>query len=267
MAAARAVPTSVPVLVTGASSGIGEEFARRFAQRGHAVTVVARRVDRLEQLAQELRGQHGVTVDVMGADLETARGRSSVAKVLRERSPWVLVNNAGYATRGRIADLDAARERAEVQLNVVTTHELTLAALPGLLRARTGGVINLASTAAFQSLPYMATYAATKSFILHFTEALAEELRGTGVRAMALCPGPVHTEFADVAGVQDYMDLAKPMAMSAQKCVSSALRAFDRGNAVCVPGAINSAVALGPRLAPRVVVRKVTGQIFRPRGG
>jgi len=253
--------------VTGASSGIGEEFARRFAERGHAVTIVARRAERLEQLAEDLRSRYGATVDVLVADLETARGRNSVAKLLRERSPWVLVNNAGYGTRGRLADLDASRERAEVQLNVVSTHDLSLAVLPGLLRAGAGGIINVASTAAFQSLPYMATYAATKAFILHFTEALAEELRGSGARAMALCPGPVRTEFSEVAGVQDYMELARPMSMSAAKCVSTALRAFDRGTAVCVPGPLNSAATLGPRLAPRVVVRKVTGQIFRPRSG
>lgn len=266
MASAKAVPASVPVLVTGASSGIGEEFARRFAERGHALTIVARRADRLERLAEELRGR-GTAVDVVVADLETTRGRQSVAKVLRERSPWVLVNNAGYGTRGRLADLDAARERAEVQLNVVTTHDLSLAVLPGLIRSGAGGVINVGSTAAFQSLPYMATYAATKAFILHFTEALAEELCGTGARAMALCPGPVRTEFGEVAGVEDYMDIARPMTMSAARCVAIALRAFDRGTTVCVPGALNSAATLGPRLAPRVVVRKVTGQIFRPRSG
>ncbi len=260
---ARAVPTTIPVLVTGASSGIGREFARRFAERGHPVTVVARREERLEELAAELRGRHQVAADVLVADLETARGRQSVARLLRAGGPWVLVNNAGYATRGRLSDLEASRERAEVQLNVVAMHELTLTVLPGLLEAREGGVINVASTAAFQPLPYMATYGATKAFVLHFTEALAEELRGTGARAMALCPGPVRTEFADVAGVNDYMEMARPM--SAPRCVSIALRAFDRGAAVAVPGALNAALALGPRLAPRVAVRRVTSAIFHPR--
>lgn len=260
----NAVPSTIPVLVTGASSGIGAEFARGFAARGHDVTIVARRADRLEELAGDLRTRHGVAVDPVVADLEVARGRSTVARALRSRDTWILVNNAGFGTRGRLADLDAARERAEVQVNVVALHELTLAVLPGLIRSKTGGVINVASTAAFQPLPYMSTYAATKAFVLHFTEALAEELRGTEVRAMALCPGPVRTEFGDVAGVQDYMEMARPM--SAQKCVATALRAFDRGSAICIPGALNAALAQGPRLAPRLAVRKVSAAIFQPRG-
>jgi short-subunit dehydrogenase len=256
--------TSIPVLVTGASSGIGEEFARRFAQRGHDLTVVARRAERLERLADELQKEHGVAVTVLPADLETARGRGAVAKVLRGGGSWVLVNNAGYGTRGRLGDLDAHRERAEVQVNVVALHELSLAVLPALLAARSGGIINVASTAAFQPLPFMATYGATKAFVLHFTEALAEELRGSGVRAMALAPGPVRTEFGVVADVEDYMTAAR--AMPVGRCVAAALRAFDRGTTVCVPGALNLVLAQGPRLAPRVAVRKVTAQIFKPRG-
>src|SRR5207253_4219141 len=138
---------------------------------------------------------YGVAAEAVVADLEAARGRATVTRILKSRDTWVLVNNAGFGTRGRIADLDAARERAEVRLNIVAVHELTLAVLPGLLRTRAGGIINVASTAAFQPLPYMATYAGTKAFVLNFTEALAEELRGTAVRAMVLCPGPVRTEF------------------------------------------------------------------------
>ena len=260
------IATSIPVLVTGASSGIGEEFARRFAARGHDVTLVARRGDRLERLASELRGGSGVEASVVVSDLQTKAGRAGVARLLRDTGPWILVNNAGFGTRGRLGDLDHERERAEVQLNVAAVHELSLAVLPGLISAGTGGIINVASTAAFQPLPYMATYAATKAFVLAFTEGLAEELKGTGARAMALCPGPVRTEFDTVAGVQDYMELARPMAMDAPRCVSSALRAFDRGTTVCVPGALNAVLAQAPRISPRIAVRKVTGQIFQPRG-
>ena len=261
-----AVPASVPALVTGASSGIGAEFARRFAERGHDLTIVARRVDRLEQLAEELRAEHNVQVAVIGVDLKTARGRTTVSRVLKSQAPWIVVNNAGFGSRGRVRDLDAGRERGEVQVNVVATHELTLAALPGLIQSKAGGVINVASTAGLQPLPYMATYAGTKAFILSFTEALAEELRGSGARAMALCPGPVWTEFSHVAGTQEYMRLARPMSMSAERCTRLALKDFDRERAVSIPGALNVAVAVGPRLAPRLVVRKVAGQIFRPRG-
>ena len=264
--ASRIAP-KVPALVTGGSSGIGEEFARQLAARGHDVTIVARRADRLEQLATHLQSAHKVTAHTLVADLETAKGRDGVARVLRERSSWLLVNNAGYGTRGRLADLDAARERAEVQINVVAVQQLSLAVLPGLIGARDGGIINVASTAAFQPLPYMATYAATKAFVLYFTEALAEQLHGTGARAMALCPGPVDTEFSEVAGTTDYHERSRLVAMSAERCVADALRAFDRGSAICVPGLLNEVLAQGPRLAPRAIVRKVSARVIGPQGG
>ncbi|MBV8193984.1 MAG: SDR family oxidoreductase [Candidatus Dormibacteraeota bacterium] len=262
---ASSVPTSVPVLVTGASSGIGEEFARRFAGRGHPVTVVARRGDRLERLAEHLRTEHSVGVDVAAADLQTARGRTATAKLLKDGRAWILVNNAGFGSRGRAVELDADREHNEVQLNVVAVHELTFAILPALVQHGTGGVINVASTASFQPLPYMATYGATKAFVLSFTEAIAEELKGTGARAMALCPGPVETEFDTLAGVQDYFELSRPLRMGPEKCVAIALRAFDRGTTVCIPGALNVALAQAPRLTPRILTRKVSGRVFQPR--
>lgn len=264
---ASRVPPEVSALVTGASSGIGEEFARQLASRGHAVTLVARRGERLDRLADELRGAYGVTVDPFIADLETAKGRDAVAALLRASAPWLLVNSAGYGGRGAIVDMSAAREQAEVRVNVVAVHQLTLMVLPGLIREGGGGVINVASTAAFQPLPYMATYGATKAFVLSFTEALAEELRGSGARAMALCPGPVQTDFHTVAGTASsgYERLSKPMSMTAPQCVTEALRAFDRGSAVCIPGLLNHALAEGPRLAPRFLVRKVTRRVFEQR--
>jgi uncharacterized protein len=262
---AKPMPASIPALVTGASSGLGAEFARRLAERGHDVTVVARRVDRLEQLREEIIARHPVRVTVLAADLETQAGRNSVASLLRKQSPWILVNNAGFATRGALSNLDAARERAEVLVNVVAVQQFTRDVLPGLLEAGTGGIINLASTAAFQPLPFMATYAATKAFVLHFTEALAEEVRGSGVRVMALCPGPVRTEFDTVAGTQDYMRVAAPMTMDADRCVRTALRAFDRGSAVCVPGRLNAAFAEVPRFTPRFLMRRATATVLGQR--
>jgi len=262
---ASPVPSTVPAVVTGASSGIGAEFARQLAARGHRLTIIARRVDRLEALAAELSAAHKVDVAVLGADLETAKGRTSVARAVRDGGPCILVNNAGFGTRGRLSDLDPGRERAEVQVNVVALHELTLAALPGLMTAKAGGVINLASTAAFQPLPFMATYSATKAFVLHFSEALAYEMRGSGVRVMALCPGPVRTEFGGVAGVEDYMQLARPMTVSVERCVATALRSFDKGHAICVPGALNGVLAVGARVSPRGLVRRITGPVFAPR--
>lgn len=254
------VPTSVPALVTGASSGIGEEFARQLAARGHALTIVARRADRLRVLAAELRKAHGVTVSVLVADLERPSGRATVVDRLRRRSPWLLVNNAGYGTRGPLAELDPRREQAEVRVNVVALHQLATELVPVNVAAGGGGIINLASTAAFQPIPFMATYAATKAFVLHFTEALSVELRGTGARAMALCPGPVSTEFGVVAEIDRTLQMARPM--SAEKCVRIALHAFDRGDVICIPGRLNNAGALGVRLLPRAVVRRTAGLVF-----
>jgi short-subunit dehydrogenase len=257
------VPPSVAALVTGASSGIGEEFARQLAARGHDLTLVARRVDRLNALAKTLRHDHAVKVSVHPADLETGEGRDPVALMLRTKGPWLLVNNAGFGTRGRFADLDPARELAEVQVNVVALHQLTAAVIEANLEAGAGAVVNVASTAAYQAIPHMATYAATKAFVLHFTEALAQELHGTGVRALALCPGPTRTEFDEVAGVQVLMSTAMPMSSAA--VVRSALRALDRGHAICVPGPHNLILAQAPRLLPRSAVRRIAGQVFTPR--
>lgn len=257
------IPSSVPVLITGASSGLGEHFARRYAQRGHAVTVVARRTDRLERLASELRKQHGAEVTVVTADLETETARRGLRARLSDSGPWVLVNNAGYGSRGRFWELERKREHGQVMLNVVALHDLTEAVLPGCVAAGAGGVLNVASTAAFQPLPHMSTYAATKAFVLHFTEGIAEELRGTGARAMALCPGPTRTEFAAVAGNEQEFEMALPM--SAEKVVRSAIRAFDKGHVICTPGLHNAVLSYGPRLVPRAAVRRLVKPIFSPR--
>jgi short-subunit dehydrogenase len=260
---ASSIPASVPVLVTGASSGIGEEFARRFAARGHDVTLVARRVDRLERLAAELTAAHGITATPVAADLEKPADRKRIAALLA-KGPWVLVNNAGYGTRGAFGDgLDAAREAAMVTLNCVAVTELAAAVLPANLAAGTGGLINLASTASFQPVPYMAAYAATKAFVLHFTEGIAAEHRKSGVRIMALCPGATRTEFGEVTGNAQELELLFPM--DTDKCVDIALKAFDRGHTICVPGWRNSAGAFAPRLAPRALVRRVLEPVFAPR--
>jgi short-subunit dehydrogenase len=259
------VPISVPALVTGASSGLGEGFARRLAGRGHELVLVARRTDRLESLAAELRPLSGAAVEVLGADLETSAGRNRVIARLASRGPWLLVNNAGFGTRGRFAELDPRREAGEVAVNVLAVQQLMRAALPGCLEARAGGVLNVASSAAFQPIPHMATYAATKAFVLHLTEAVAAELGGTGVRVMALCPGPTRTEFGDVAGVEGDFSQMGPLYMSAESVVRTAMRAFDRGDVICVPGLVNQAGVTSVRLAPRFAVRRILEPVFRKR--
>jgi short-subunit dehydrogenase len=259
------VPISVPALVTGASSGLGEGFARRLAGRGHELVLVARRTDRLESLAAELRPVSGKPVEVLGADLMTAAGRERVCERLAGGGPWLLVNNAGFGTRGRFVDQDAKREAGEIAVNVLAVHQLMRAALPGCVEALSGGVINVASTAGFQPIPHMATYAATKAFVLHLTEAVASELGGTRVRAMALCPGPTRTSFGDVAGVEDDFERLGPLFMSVESVVRTALRAFDRGDVICVPGVVNLAGAASVRLAPRFAVRRLLEPVFRKR--
>ncbi|MHB8719634.1 MAG: SDR family NAD(P)-dependent oxidoreductase [Candidatus Dormibacteria bacterium] len=254
------IPASVPALVTGASSGIGEEFARQLAGRGHDLTLVARRTDRLRKLAKDLRAEHGVEVQVHTADLCTPEGRAGVVALLEKGGPWLLVNNAGYGSSGKLVRMDPQKELDEVQLNVVALHELTVVAARLNAEAGGGAVVNVASTAAYQAIPHMATYAATKAFVLHFTEALAQELHGTGSRALALCPGPTRTEFAAIAENQDYFDKALPMTAAA--VVRAGLRALDRGHAICVPGLRNLVLAQGPRLVPRSALRRIISPIF-----
>ena len=261
----KPVPASVPALVTGASSGIGERFAVRLAERGHELTVVARRADRLEQLARRLRREHGGTVHVLTADLETPEGRAEVASTLRSRSPWILVNNSGFGAHGAFAEHTVERETGMVAVNVVALHELMLATLPGNVAAGGGGVLNLASTAAYQPIPYLATYAATKAFVLHLTEAVAEEVRGTGTRVCALCPGSTRTEFGEVAGAQEAMRRLPTMNVDA--VVDAGLRSFDRGEVICVPGALNQIGAIAATITPRVAVRRFLGVAAHPPRG
>lgn len=255
-----AVDRSVPALVTGASSGIGEEFARQLAARGHDVVVVARRRDRLTALERELESAHPVEVTPLVADLETPAGREAVVARLRSGGPWLLVNSAGFGTRGRAAELAVEREVGEVAVNAVAVHQLTLAALQVDAAHRAGGIINVASLAGYQPIPYFATYAATKAFVLHLTEALAVEARGSGVRLMALCPGPVRTEFTD-GGMEAEARIFDRLFMDTDRCVRTALRAFDRGHTICVPGALMQATGVASRLMPRGVIRRTSGRV------
>jgi len=257
------------VLVTGASSGIGEEFARQFAERGHDMTVVARRADRLEALAGELSKKWKVAVTPLAADLSTDEGVATVEKHLATAGPWILVNNAGFGTRGRFAELDPATEIQEVRLNVVALHRLTAAVLPLCKQVGEGGVINVASTASFQPVPYMSTYAATKAFVLHFSEGLAVELKGSGVRVQVLCPGATRTEFEEVAGDNPtiFGAMAAARAMSPEAVVRASLRAFDANRTICIPGAANALMINGSRFAPRSAVRRIVAPLFSPRSG
>ena len=248
-------------LVTGASSGIGEAITRRLAAAGVPVVVVARRSDRLAALADELAG-----IEVLVADLGTAAGVTAVSARLGDpkRPVDLLVNNAGFGTSGRVASMDPDRSGREIDLNVKALTQLTQAALPAMLGRSQGWILNVSSVAAYQPVPDMAVYAATKAFVSSFTEALHEELRGTGVHATALCPGLTPTEFVSVSSAEAKLDRFPAFAYtSAGQVADQGLSAAARGLAVCVPGIAYKAMVGAVGLAPRAVVRRLAGLMTR----
>jgi uncharacterized protein len=253
-------------LVTGASSGIGAEIARELARRGHGVTLVARREERLLELSSELAAAHGIRAGVITADLAGREGRDRLAGELDrlELEVDVLVNNAGFGLHGDFLDGDRERQLSMVALNCEAVVDLTSRYGP-VMRARgSGAIINIASTAAFQPLPGSATYAASKAFVLSFSEALHEELRGSGVTVTAVCPGPVRTEFAEVAGIGGAEDSTPGVFwMSASDLAADAVEAVDRGKRAVVPGALNMAGSILGRHSPRSVALPITRRIWR----
>jgi hypothetical protein len=229
-------------LITGASSGIGAELARSLARRGYGVTLVARREDRLEQLAQELRNAHDVRVEVIACDVADAESRAQLVAELAARALTVeiLVNNAGYGTGGRFHTLALEREVGMVRVNSEAVVALCGTFVPEMVKRGRGAVLNTASTIGFQPVVNEATYGATKAFALSFTEALHAELRGTGVTVTALCPGPVKTEFMDDPGVQEgAASLPAPMWVHASVVAERGVRALARGRRTAVPGVLN----------------------------
>lgn len=251
-------------LVTGASAGIGLEFARRLAARQVDLVLVARREDALRQLADELRAAHGVAVEVLPADLATADGCAAVEARLDDGAPPVhlLVNNAGFGAYGSFVELDVDRFAEMLEVNVNAVVRLTHAALRRLAPLGMGGVINVASTASFQPNPYGAVYGASKSFVRTFTEAVHEEVAGTGVRVMALCPGYTTTEFQEVAGVRGGA-MPDAVATGPGPVVERGLRDLARGRAVSVPGLVNRIGAMGAQVSPSAVTRRASGLVHR----
>src|SRR5438046_2540429 len=229
--------TRPTALVTGASSGIGTAFARRLAADGNDLVLVARNEARLKTLADELHTNHGAEADVLPADLTEPESLGTVeARVADPGAPIeLLVNNAGYGTFGRFAELPVAVEDGLVRLNILALVRLTRAALPPMIARGGGAILNVSSVAGFQPGPYEASYAASKAFVTSFTEAVHEEVRGTGVRVMVLCPGFTRTEFQDRAGL-DPARVPGPLWMDADRVVDVALNDLRNRDAVCVPG-------------------------------
>lgn len=247
--------------VTGASSGIGEAFARELARQGYGVVVIARRKDRLDSLAKELTDA-GAEVEVLEADLSTASGVETARARIAQGDIDMLINNAGFGTNSPFVDLPLERELEEIDLNIRALTQPSHAALQQMRGRKRGTIINVASTGAFQPVPYMATYAGTKAYVLHFSEALHEEAKRFGVTVTCLCPGGTRTEFQGVAGVNE-ASLPKVGWSTPDAVVKHALNAARAGSAIAVPGFVNKTTANLPRLAPRFFVRKVAGRMFK----
>ncbi len=257
------VGTSV---VTGASSGIGAAIATELASRGHSLTLVARREERLRTLATELTSAHGVAAEVIVADLGKPEGREQMVEELRGRARVVevLVNNAGFGHQADFATSPRERMMEMVDLNVGAVVDLTSRFLTGMVDRGRGSVINVASTAAFQPLPGSAVYAASKSFVLSFSEAIRTELRGTGVTVTAVCPGPVRTEFTEVAGFGGVEDRTPSAVwMSAEEIAQHAVDGAANDRRVVVPGALNRAGALAGQHSPRALALPLISRIWR----
>jgi hypothetical protein len=244
-------------LVTGASAGLGVEFARQLSKRGHRLVLAARRKERLDALAKELGNAR-----VLAIDLSKTNSAAKLMADLEANGEVVdlLVNNAGFGLIGRFAELDAKRERQMIDLNVGALTDLCREVAPGMIERKSGGIINVASTAAFQPGPRMAVYFATKAFVLSLSEALHEELKPHGVSVTCLCPGPTRTEFGEVAGFGGNGMFDK-VAMESPQVVKAGLDGLDKNKAVVIPGLVNKIGASSTRFAPRSVVRKIAGAI------
>ena len=253
-------------IVTGASSGIGREFAWIAAKEHRDVVLVGRRRERLELLAGELASRFGIAADVTTADLSEDDGPARVIEAAEKRGPVeVLVNAAGLGVHGFFWETPFERESETIRVNVLALTELTKRCVTGMVSRRSGMILNVASTAAFQPGPLMAVYYATKAYVLSFTEALAEELVGTGVTATALCPGPTYTEFQEKAGLRDVPLLRGPLVVDAEKVARAGWKGAKRGKRVVVPGLANRILTQGTRLTPRVLTTKIARKLQEKR--
>jgi short-subunit dehydrogenase len=244
-------------LITGASAGLGVEFARQLAKRGQRLVLAARRQDRLEAIAAEVGNARVVAIDLsepLAAEHLVADCDSAGEEI------DLLVNNAGFGLRGPFVRLDAGRQREMIDLNVAALTDLCRLVAPRLIERKSGAILNVASTAAFQPGPKMAVYFATKAFVLSLTEALHEELKPYGVKVSALCPGPTRTEFGEVAGFGEDSRFDR-IAMTAEEVVRQGLAGLDKNQAVVITGALNWAGAFGTRFLPRSVIRKIAGAL------
>jgi short-subunit dehydrogenase len=243
-------------LVTGASSGIGADIARELAKRGHGVTLVARREDRLRELATELEAT-GVRAEVVACDVSDEKARRRMVDTIAERGlkVEVLVNNAGYGSGGLFQELDADSEVAMVEVNCVALTALCAIYVPQMVERGRGAVLNVGSTAGEQPLPRQATYSATKAFVNTFSDALGADLNGTGVTVTSLRPGPVTSEFGDVAGISDELFGAPAFAIKTpEETAAAAVDALDKGRRTVAPGIVAKVATISGRMTPRTLL-------------
>jgi hypothetical protein len=254
-------------LITGASSGLGEEFARQLAAQGAHVILTARSTEKLTVLARKLSAAHHVETAVVPADLSEVGGAARLCRNidLLRRPVDHLINNAGFGDAGPFARADADVHERMVRVNCEALVRLSRHFLPGMLERRRGGIVHVASTAAHQPVPYMATYGASKAFVLSFSLALAEEAREKGVTVCALCPGPVPTGFQAVAGI-GHTALQRVAALSADETVRRAIAAYEDRAELCVPGAFNTVQTLSSKFLPRSLVTRGAGEAMRRMG-
>ncbi|WP_254512908.1 SDR family NAD(P)-dependent oxidoreductase [Anatilimnocola floriformis] len=251
-------------LVTGASSGIGQAFARELARRGMSLILVARDEQALEQLATELRSQHSTKVDVLPTDLSQPAAAERLHQRLVEKQLTVdlLVNNAGFMAYGHFDQIAPTENRAEIMLNTAAVVDLCHALLPDMLARQQGGIINVASIVAFQPVPYMSVYAATKAFVLSFSLALAEELRGRGVQVVTLCPGPTATQFFVRSKSTTAVRVGN---RTPDKVAATALGALDRGRVLIVDGWKNTLLTFFSSVLPKTFTAYMAAKEVRPK--
>jgi short-subunit dehydrogenase len=249
-------------VITGASSGIGAELARVFAARGSSLVLTARRHERLEALGREITAAHGVPVEIMALDLADREAPRDLAEMLRERGivAHTLVNNAGFGLRGSFATMPHERQIAMIDLNVTALTALCRLMLPGMIERGRGGILNVASLAAFQAGPYMAVYYATKAFVLSLSEALHDEAKPHGVTVTALCPGPTESEFSATADLEN-SKLFKMGTMPAAEVARLGVEGYEARRAIVVTGARNRLGVLGAKFAPRSLSRWIAGRL------
>ncbi len=250
-------------LVTGASAGIGVALAKQLAAEGTNLVLTARRLDRLEEIAQKLRSSHGIRIEVLAADLAQSSGPQQIYDFTRQRQIAIdlLINNAGFGQYGELPTVETQRLLDMVHVNCLSVVHLTRLYLADMLERGRGDVLILASTAAFQAVPYISTYAATKAFDLLFAEGLAEEMKPHGIRVCALCPGSTESEFHALAGQEQFGSKTRE---TAEKVARTGLQALADGKSYVISGVGNYLGAQSQRLVPRGMVTSIAAKMFRP---